>query len=324
MTVLVTGATGLVGNNTVRQLLAKGQAVRAMVRGSGIPRSLEGLDVEIAYGDIRNEKEVQHAMQGVRAVVHAAGKVKIGWTGLEEARAINLHGTQHVAKAALENGAKMLHVSSIDALGMGDGKTPIDENSPYELRLPCPYAITKHEADIAVEKFVEQGLHAVTVFPGFMLGPWDWKPSSGRLLLENARFKLWFAPRGGNDFTSVVDVVAAMLNALETGTTGARYLLSGTSHTYREAATIFAEVCGYKPPFFTLGPMAYNIGGWYGDLRTKITGRESDVNSALIRLTKHHHFFSHEKAARELGYNPKNLRDAATEAWAWFGEYGFR
>ena len=116
--ILVTGATGLVGNNVVRRLLADRRAVRVLSRATADPRPLAGLNVEIANGDVRDAAAVANAARGTQAIVHAAAYVRIGWTGLDEARAINVEGTRHVATAALNEGVKLVHVSSVDALGL--------------------------------------------------------------------------------------------------------------------------------------------------------------------------------------------------------------
>src|SRR5690606_37215061 len=128
-------------------------------------------------------------------IVHAAASVHIGWTGIKEARAINVEGTRNVASAALAAGAKMVHVSSIDALGAWKpGAPPIDEETPAVGGVLCPYVITKREAEQVVFDLVRKGLHASIVNPGFMIGPYDWKPSSGKLLLSVARGWGLFVP----------------------------------------------------------------------------------------------------------------------------------
>ena len=329
MTVLVTGATGLVGNNVVRQLLAQGQPVRVLVRQSSDPRPLDGLDVDVRNGDIRDADAVQTAIRGCRAVVHAAALVQIGWTGMDEARMINVEGTRHVAQAAIAAEARMVHVSSVDALGTGSAAAPIHEDSPLTPRVPCPYPVTKREAELTVLDMTREGLDGVVVNPSFLLGPWDWKPSSGRMLLTIAKLRPWFAPRADNDFTSVTDVADAIVTAIERGRTGERYILSGEHHDYLSAWRTIAAACGISRPcgilrpFFSVGRIPLTIGGWVGDLKTRLTGREGDVNTAAVRLMRQPHYYSHEKATNQLDYHPRNLRAAAADAWTWFQEYGY-
>jgi dihydroflavonol-4-reductase len=321
--ILVTGATGLVGNNVVRQLLARGEQVRVLVRKTSDPRPLAGLDVDRRWGDVRDAESVRAATSGCRAVVHAAAMVQIGWTGLEEMRAINVTGTRHVAEAALSSGARLVHVSSVDALGVGTRGDPVNESSPYTPRTPCPYPITKREAELVVRELLQRGLDASIVNPSYMLGPWDWKPSSGRMLLELARKRPSFAPRAGMDYTHIGDVAAAILAALDRAPAGSQYLLTGEYHDYLTAWRIMADVCGMRRPFFSVGPVALYAAGWCGDIKARLTGREGDFNSAAIRLTREPHYYCHAKATRELDYQPRCLKEAATDAWAWFREHGY-
>lgn len=321
--ILITGATGLVGNNVTRRLLARGEAVRVLVRQSSDPRPLEGLDVDRRLGDVRDEQAVDHALAGCRAVVHAAAAVQIGWTGGESMRAINVEGTRNVAAAAAAYGVRLVHVSTVDALGIGSRKIPVDETTPYSPRTPCPYPLTKREAELVVRQAMERGLDAVIVNPSFMLGPWDWKPSSGRMLLEVARRRPPFAPRAGNDYTHILDVADAIIAALERAPSGEQYLLTGEHHDYLTAFRIMAEVCGVRGPIGCVGPGLLYPSGWLGDLKAKLSGREGDINSAAIRLMREPHHYSHAKATRELGYRPRSLKEAAADAWQWFQQNGY-
>src|SRR5262245_16643868 len=108
---LVTGATGLVGNNVVRQLLERGQSIRVLGRDTSASKPLEGLDVEIVRGDIRDPQALETACRGVNRVIHAAAVVQIGRSGMELQRAVNVEGTRNVAAAARKAGARLVHVS---------------------------------------------------------------------------------------------------------------------------------------------------------------------------------------------------------------------
>ena len=193
---LVTGATGLVGNNVVRLMLARGEAVRVLARPSSDCRPLEDLDVEVVAGDVRDEQAVQRACQGASAVIHCAGYVRIGWAQPELYRAINVGGTRNVSQACRQLGTRFVHVSSTDVFGGCSLTQATNEDTPAGDGPLVPYVATKREAESVVREQVEQGLQAVTVNPSFMLGPWDWKPSSGRMLLAVGRSSAIFAPHG--------------------------------------------------------------------------------------------------------------------------------
>jgi dihydroflavonol-4-reductase len=323
MATLVTGATGLMGNNVVRALLDQGRSVRVLVRETSDPRPLEGLDTEVVRGDIREAEAVRRACAGVDGVVHAAGWVHIGWTGAELAREVNVEGTRCVARAAQEAGVRMIHVSSMNALGIGKQDQPADEESPRVGQVPCPYIVTKRESEEVVRQCIEEGLDAVIVNPGFMLGPWDWKPSSGRMVLELSRRFMPVAPRGGCSACDVRDVAQGILAAREKGRSGQNYILAGENLRYLDLWKIVAEVTGRRAPWFRPGPVAPWIGGHLGDLKARLTGREPDLNSAAIRVSWQFHYYSCRRAEEELGYRYRPAREAVEASWAWFREYGY-
>lgn len=323
MITLVTGATGLVGNNVVRALLEQGQAVRVLVRQTADDRPLAGLEVERIAGDVRDADSVRRAMQGVDRVVHAAARVHIGWTDLELQQAINVEGSKNVAAAAREQGARMVHVSSVDALGLGTRESPGDEETPTGREVECPYVLTKRGAERQVLDEVHKGLWAAIVNPTYILGPWDWKPSSGRMLLAVARGAGWFAPPGGNDFCDVRDVTSGILAAFERGQSGRRYILGGDSLSYFEAFTLFARVTQGRAPLRTVPAWMAHLGGRAGSLWGRISGREPDVNTAATAMAGMPHHFSSRRAEAELGYSSRGAETAARDAWAWFQTHGY-
>lgn len=323
MPTLVTGATGLVGNNVLRQLIERGERVRVLVRSSSNPRPLAGLPVDIVEGDIRDEAAVRKALEGVSVVVHAAAYVHIGWSGLQEARAINVQGTRRVARAARVAGARMIHVSSVDAIGLGTRSRPADEESGLPGKVPCPYVITKGEAENVIHEEVDQGLDAVIVNPGFMVGPWDWKPSSGRMLLAVASLFTPLAPRGGTTLTDVREVAKGILAAIERGQRGRRYILAGHNMRYLAVWRLFARVTHKRGPWLVPGPIIPAVGGWIGDARHWWSGKEPPMNSASVGLSNQIHFYSSARAQAELGYQLGDPEEMTQAAWQWFLEHGY-
>lgn len=320
--ILVTGATGLVGNNVVRRLLEAGRAVRVLVRASADRRPLEGLDVERIVGDVTDAVSVAQAVAGAGAVIHAAAEVRIGRTGLAVQRQVNVEGTRHVADAARRAGIRLVHVSTCDAVGQGTREFPATEATPLPpARLP--YVITKREAERVVLGNVVAGLDAVIVNPAFMIGPWDWKPSSGTMLLEVAAGHGVFAPRGSTSLCDVRDVAQGIVSALTHGAQGERYILAGRTLSWLDLWRQFADVSGGRRPVCRAGPLMIWIGGWGGDVWGMIRRREPAFNSASARHAWQDRYYSSARAEGELGYTIRPAEDTLRDAWAWFQEYGY-
>jgi dihydroflavonol-4-reductase len=322
---LVTGATGLVGNNVVRQLVSRGIGVRALVRSTSPvgESSLAGLAVDRVAGGLDDGAKLERAVDGVSCVVHAAAFVHCGWRNADVMRKVNVEGTRRIAEAARRAGARLVHVSSVDAIGLRPDGEPADEETPPGVMPECPYVVTKREAERAVLDQVDRGLEAVIVNPVYMLGPWDWKPSSGRMLLEVGAGKGLFAPPGGNDFVDVRDVATGVLAALEKGRVGRRYILGGHGLSYLDAWRVMARVTGRMQPL-GLAPRPFvRLAGWLGDLMAAVSGREGDVNSAATTMSMLDHNFSCQRAREELGYSFRPLEDTVQDAWDWFVARGY-
>jgi len=323
MKTLVTGSTGLLGNNVVRRWIEQGDAVRVLVRASSDARAIDGLPVEVAQGDVRNEDDVMRAMRGVDRVVHCAAHVRIGRSEGALARAINVTGTQNVCRAARAEGARMVHVSSVDALGLGKRGEPADEDTPRIVKWPCPYVLTKREGEEVVRSEIERGLWAVIVNPGFMMGPWDWKPSSGRMMIQVTRFQPLVAPVGGASLCDVRDVATGIGAAFERGESGRSYVMAGENLSFRAIWTLFARAARSRAPRFPMGPLIRIGASVFGDLWSLASGRESEINSAAVRMAALKSFYRSDRAVRELGYPMRPAEQTVGDAWSWFRGHGY-
>ena len=143
MRILVTGATGLLGNNVVRELLERQIRPRVLIRETSDSRPLEGLEVDRFSGDIRDPAAVQAACEGIDVAVHAGGYVKIGWSDPERYDAINVQGTENVAAAVQQQQARLIHVSTVNTLGVAAANQVADEESTNLPIVACPYVESK-------------------------------------------------------------------------------------------------------------------------------------------------------------------------------------
>jgi dihydroflavonol-4-reductase len=321
--VLVTGATGLVGNNVARLLLERGVAVRVLVRNPRDTRPLDRLQVDVVAGDLADAASLQAAMDGVQAVVHAAGCLLLGWRNADLHEAVNHVGTRQVAEAASAAGARMVYVSTINALGIGTRQRLADETWTAGPNVACPYVISKQAAERSVREQIDRGLNACIVYPGLMFGPWDWKPSSGRMLIEVVQRFTPVAPAGGISVCDVRDVAQGIVAALAQAPPGRDFVLAGHNVTYLDLWRCFADIAGGSRPLCRNVSLLGMVAGRFGDMWGRLSGREPDVNSAAIELSDQYHYFSSARAQRELGYQIRPLDESIRDAWHWFQEYGY-
>ena len=324
--ILVTGATGLLGNSVVRELLARGQAVRVLARadrsGSTQRKELAGLDFELFTGDLNDAVAVQRAVDGCQAVIHSAAMVHIGYQRLEEARRANVLGTETVAAACRRAGCRLIHVSTVDTLPAAAAPDkPLREDDTGVPKIECTYVISKRESEAKVVEAWQQGLDAVIAHPGFMLTPFDWKPSSGAMFLAVNKSPVVVAPRGTASVCDARDVAAALVNCVEKGVSGQHYILAGENLGYPELCRRMVEVIGKPKRVFRMGPVipaaAALVDAWY-----RISGtRERLFNGGAIAMGSLHHAYDSSKAQHELDYRRRPIEETLRDAWQWLRQH---
>lgn len=325
--ILVTGATGLLGVNLVKRLVNDNHSVRILTRLKSPVWPFDGLEVERFIGDIVDGRSVRLAAEGCDVVFHAAGFVSFTPFLRHRAYSINVTGTRHVIEAC--QGARvrrLVHVSSIAAIGYGQNREVVDETVPWNFdTLKDPYHDTKREAELSVISAAQNSdLDAVVVNPGYLLGPWDIKPSSGRLILVAASGWLWIYPTGGISVVHVGDVVEGMIQALRRGRAGERYALSGENITYKELFTKIARMAKVRSPFLPFSKVATLPLGLLGDQLGKMWPKAfSDINTPVLSSGHIHHYISSQKAQDELGYTFRPVSSAISEAYQWFLQHGY-
>jgi len=322
MKIAVTGASGFLGGNLVRALLARGDSVRVLVRDN--LGSLDGLDVECIAGDIRTADVVCDLVDGMDAVIHCAAIVSINGSmgGLVEE--VNIGGPKNVAEACLAKGVKKLvHISSVHALDPHPHDEPIDEERVLcgsETHHPA-YARSKANGEREILKGVAQGLNACILNPSGMIGPYDHQPSPlGEALIQMYNRSLPGLVNGGYNWVDVRDVVASILAALEHGRAGERYLVTGRSTSVRELAETAEGITGKKPPWMTsplwLAKCTAPVLQWWA----KILKNEPLYTSESLQVLGDNDEFVYQKAADELGHSPRPLDESLRDAYAWFEE----
>lgn len=323
MTVVVTGASGHVGGNLLRALLAAGQSVRALVHRDR--RAIEGLDIEVVQGDICDLETLHRAFAGAEVVYHTAAYISIlgdEWPLLEQ---INILGTRNVVRACLECGVRRLvHFSSIHALEQEPLDIPVDESRPLvDSRRASPYSRSKAAGEREVRAAITRGLDAIILYPTAIVGPHDFRPSLfGQALLYLAQGKLPALVAGGFDWVDVRDVVGAALRAAEVAPPGARYLLSGHWVALPEIAALVEEFTGIPAPRLVVPLGLAKAAAPLAVLVARLLRMRPLFTPVAIEALESNRQVSHERAGRDLSYRPRPFRETVRDTLRWFAEAG--
>lgn len=323
MTVVVTGASGHIGTNLVQALLQDGRHTRSLVHVHH--QGIDGLDTEIIRGDIRDRDSLVEAFRGVEVVYHLAACISISMKGWQKLESINISGTRNVVEACLETGVKRLvHFSSIHALHQEPLDVPIDESRPLSNSPDFPpYDRSKAQGEIEVRRGIEKGLDAVIIYPTAVVGPYDCEPSYlGEAIIDLALHKLPAMVPGGYDWVDVRDVVQGAVTAEKTAKTGEGYILSGHWVSMPEIGEMVREITGTPPPGITVPLWLAHLGVPVIALQSKITGKRPLYTDFSLKALKSNQNISHEKAARELGYQPRPFRESLRDTLGWFRDNG--
>ncbi len=322
---LLTGATGFVGSAVARTLAARGHRLRLLVRRTADRSNLAGLDAEIAEGDLTDAASVARAVAGCRFVLHVAADYRLWVPDAAAMLAANVEGTRTVMRAAMAEGVeRVVHCSSVAALGLNADASPANEATPVtEADMIGAYKRSKFLAERAVLDLVGQGLPAVIVNPAAPVGPRDIRPTpTGKMILDAARGRIPAYVDTGLNVVHVDDVAEGHALALERGTVGERYILGSENLMLGELLALVAASVGRRPPTIKL-PMGLvwpiAVGA---EAVARLTGIEPMVTRDHAKMARKRMFFSSAKAQRELDYAPRPARTAIEDAVAWFRQVG--
>ncbi len=319
--ILVTGATGHLGNVLVRELISSGEKVRALVQPGEALLSIQGMPIEIIIGNVLDRDLLRKAMQEVKTVFHLAGVIAIR-PGMEDImREVNVEGTRNVAEIALESGVeRLVHVSSVHAFRREPHGITIDEKTPLALDSQIgSYDRTKAEGTKAVLEVIKEGLDAVIVCPSGIIGSHDYLNSEmGKTLVSFASRKMDVLVDGAYDFVDVRDVARGLIQAREKGVRGEIYILSGTRVTIDDLHRMAQKTAGIRSPRIRV-PMKLAM------LATLLIQRlyyllkiNSRYTVYALQTLVDNSVFSYHKAWRDLDYRPRPLAEAVTDFLTWW------
>jgi dihydroflavonol-4-reductase len=309
MRVLVTGATGLLGVEIVRELLSRGHAVRALVRPASALAGLEGMAVEIARGDVLEAESVRAALAGQEGLVHAAGVPRIG---AEAARtfAVNVRGVEVVLEEALRAGISRAVVTSSTAV-LGGTRRPFvaDEATPGNAEaLGIGYFVSKLRGERAALAVAARGLPLVVVRPAYVLGPGDTHGSSAAIVVALARRRIPGWVDGGASVCDVRDVARGHAEALQRGRPGEVYVLGGHNLEMQDLMARICAAAGVPRPPRIPYPAAFAAAALQ-EAWAKLRGRRPPTTRDLVRSAALYTWVSSAKAERELGYSVRPVEE---------------
>lgn len=319
--ILVTGATGFLGSELVKQLVNSGKAVRAIKRSSSqIPEILKPLpNIDWFNADIVDYFSLEEAFQGVRQVYHCAALVSFDSAYKKQLLKINKEGTAHIVNLALDNEVeKLIHVSSVAALGEPKKEDVITENTQWEFDgTQNGYSISKYESEMEVWRGISEGLSAVIVNPSLILGANAGSRGTGQLF-HMIKKGLRFYTNNVVGIVDVEDVAKAMLKLMESDISGQRYILNAQNISSKVLFSEAAKTMGVKPPTLEAKPWMLEL-AWRGaGLLSLFTGKNYALTRDSARSSTRIRHYSNQKLLKafpEFTYKPlnKTLEEIAAE-----------
>ncbi|MGB0931793.1 MAG: NAD-dependent epimerase/dehydratase family protein [Chitinophagales bacterium] len=312
--ILVTGGTGLVGSHLLRTLIKQepNEPIRAIKRKSSkmdlvedIAHQINWLDVDLlAVADLRK------AMKEVSKIYHCAAVIAFDSAQFEWMHRVNMEGTANVVNLALEEGVeKMVHVSSIAAIGRSERNNQVSEATKWEdSSYNSQYAISKYRAEMEAWRGIAEGLNIVIVNPSVILGEGRWDEGSSQLIAKAAK-GMSFYPDGGTGFVDVKDVVNVMVELMESNITNERFILNGVNITYRDFLTQAALVFHKSPPRFKVPSWLASLSWRLAKPLSWISRKPPLITKETAQLMQLQYFYDNSKIQKMAGFEFRPLKD---------------
>ncbi len=313
---LITGATGLIGAHVALQLLQRNEAVVAIKRnGSDVLRTKKLFsyytpDFETLFNklkwvdaDINDIYALLDAFEGVETVYHCAGFVSFDGKDRKQLHKINAEGTANVVNACLEKkGIVLCHVSTIGTLQNPDITTNIDESVYWKSSpLASEYAISKYNAEREVWRGMEEGLQAVIVNPGVVLGPGFWNQSSGKIISTSYKGTPFYT-NGGSATVDAKDVAHCMIELVNKKEFNKRFILVEDNHSFKTVLSVIHKSLGKKVPAIEAGKGLLYLGKWLDALWCVISGKNKTITQETIDAALSRNSFNNGRVKQTLHF----------------------
>jgi dihydroflavonol-4-reductase len=328
MDALVTGGTGFVGANLVRELLAAGVTVRVLARARGDRRALDGLKVEVVEGDLLDAASLARAVAGVETVYHVAADYRLWAPDPSVLHRVNVEGTRAVLDAAGQAGVRrIVYTSTVGALGIPKDGSPGTEDTPVGLAdMVGAYKRSKFLAEHVALDLARRGLPVVVVNPSAPIGPWDVKPTpTGQMIVDFMSGRMFATVDTGLNVVHVRDVAQGHLRAAERGKPGEKYILGARSGnlSLAEIGRRLSDITGRRPPRVRVPYAIAWCGAACMETVARVTGGVPRVSLTAVRMARKRMYFDPAKAVRELGLPQTDVGVALRDAVEWFASRGY-
>jgi dihydroflavonol-4-reductase len=320
MTTLVTGAAGFLGSHVTRQLVARGEEVRVLLRPSSQNRAIADLPLEYVTGDLRDAASLARAMKGVRRVFHVAADYRLWAKRSREIYDSNVGGTKNVLAAAKRAGVEQLiYTSTVATIAVDRPALPNESTDAKLEEMVGHYKRSKWMAEREALNAAKEGLPVIVAMPTTPVGPWDWKPTpTGKLIVDFLNGKMPGYVETGLNFVGVEECAAGHLLVAEKGKVGQRYLLGGENLTLKQVLDILANITGLPAPKLKI-PHGLALGVAYAStIFSRLILKEPGIPVEGVKIAQHMMFVDCSRSQRELGFKASPVAAALERAVRWY------
>ncbi len=325
MTTLVTGAAGFLGSHVTRQLVARGESVRVLMRSSSNNRAISDLSLEYATGDLRDAASLERAMNGVKRVFHVAADYRLWARNPREIYDSNVGGTRNLLVAARRAGIEQLvYTSTVATIAVDRPELPNESTEAKIEEMIGHYKRSKWMAEQEVLKAAKEGLPVLVAMPTTPVGPWDWKPTpTGKIILDFLNGKMPGYVETGLNFVGVEECAAGHLLVSERGKVGERYLLGAENLTLKGLLDVLSGITGLRAPSMKIPHRVALVVAYVESAFSRLIGKEPQIPVEGVRIAQHTMFVDCTRAQRELGFQPGSVAAALERAVRWYQMNGY-
>jgi len=325
MTTLVTGAAGFLGSHVTRQLVARGDDVRVLMRPSSTNRAIADLSLEYVTGDLRDPASLDRAMKDVKRVFHVAADYRLWARRKQDIYDSNVGGTKNLLDAAKRAGVEQLiYTSTVATIAVDRPQHPNEFTDARLEEMVGHYKRSKWLAEKEALSSAKNGLPVIVAMPTTPVGPWDWKPTpTGKIILDFLNGKMPGYVETGLNFVGVEDCAAGHLLIAEKGKVGERYLLGGQNLTLKQMLDALSKITGLPAPKLKI-PHGLALGVAYAStVFSRLLGREPGIPVEGVKIARHMMFVDCSRAQRELGFKAGPVAAALERAVRWYEANGY-